>query len=764
MEKKKNITNAFAAFSNACKVFSRAVKAVGWACKAVVCTFINFNIWFLDKVFLGPPAIRVYLTGGLFRAGFSEGRTLRRWMRNNAGFDFYNKLYNGVFDNIVGSLLGCAVFPVYTLISHTLKSFGTLLKTNYNYINIRYSGMREHALKSWFYDNGRSKKAVLIGHLFSFYISIPVLILSNLGLGFAKSFWSFLKPMSVMLNYKWCDTRILYEDERPIITKIVSGFFSVPILIPISLVTNVVYGCVMSLWHMLRLSWQFLNRTRAGNKAIWCKDNRNMSARIIFGVITCGVWLPIAAVTNIIYGCYLSMMSMIHAFVPKMKAYREATLIERVKKEFYQDIRHGFSKVLFTMVAAPMTFLIIVGCHVCQSIQLMWRVWGTYTTREAVEAAYQSKIHWQKDWRPLSFKFIGIVLSSWIWMPVCLLSNLWLGCKEGLSKQLQMWFSVTNHPRYRVKAIWNRYDRPRWVKYFFGFITAPLWLPVSLVTNPIIGIATSLYHQARLWVGIVNPLDAECNDHRPRRACIAYAILSAPIWIPMHITIALSVVVTLISTPLVFFFRKSFGTMYSAIMRASKLDNDENLVCYGLPRNNFKSFSKGFLGLITIGTVPAVVKLLKCFELVCSYREVCVDQHILGLRSDYSGIERADQAKPNTEFIEKARIFSDALSMVRTGIFLKGKDWMGHWRIVGRMLGMRSNMEKMIKLFHNAFIVYASGTYRVSLSDSINDFRQSGLFAEARKQALKASHGDSRLVDSVLRELQLSPSSIVSTV
>ncbi len=760
MEKRKDISTIFTAFTKACEVVSRIIKAVWWVIKGGVCTFVNFNIWFLDKVFLGPPAIRLYLTGGLFPAGFSQTRPLRTWMRKNAGFDIYNKLYNGVFDNLVGGVLGCALFPVYTLMSHTFKSFWSVLKTNYNYINIQYSGQRDQMLKAWYHDDGRQRGAVavLIGHFFSFYISLSLLIMSNLMLAFIKSFLSFLKPMSVMINYKWCDTQNLYEDERPIITKVMSGVFSVPILIPISVVTNIIYGCLTSLWHMLRLSCLFLNRTRAENKMLWRQDDRNKLARGFFGIINSSIWLPIAVVTNTIYGSCWSVMSMVCAFVPSMKAYRETTLVGRIKTEFAQDKRHWFSKGLFTFISSPISVLIILGCHTYQSMQLMWRVLGTYTTREAVEAAHQFKIRWLKDWRPLPFKLLGVLTSACIWIPVCLLSNLWLGCKEGLIKQLKIWYSATNRRWAHAKGVWNRYDRPRGVKYVFGFLTAPIWLPISLITNPIIGISTSLYYQARLWKGLVKPLDPEQDDNRPRCSRIVYGILSAPIWLPMHIAIMVSAVVTVLSTPLVFFFRKSFGTMYHAIVRATKPITDENLVNYGLPRNNFKSFVKGFLGLATVGVVPVIIKILKYSKVIRGYRASCVGKHILGLRSNYSGTERADEARPNSELIGEARIFNGALKMVRSGIFLEGKDWIGRWRILARMLGMRSPIEKILKLFHNAFIVYASDKYGVSVSPSMAGFQQCSLFKVAQSQALKASNGDTILVEDVLEKLQFSRS------
>ena len=112
-------------WAGACKLTKLLFKVSKW----LALTAINIVGWSIDKIFLGPPALRRFLRGGILPHDINWTVGQRFWVFENTGWDVFTSTHNGVIENIAGAILGFGllVFPLYTLFSHGLKSVGSMI-------------------------------------------------------------------------------------------------------------------------------------------------------------------------------------------------------------------------------------------------------------------------------------------------------------------------------------------------------------------------------------------------------------------------------------------------------------------------------------------------------------------------------------------------------------------------------------------------------------------------------------------------------------
>ena len=239
----------------------------------------------------------------------------------------------------------------------------------------------------------------------------------------------------------------------------------------------------------------------------------------------------------------------------------------------------------------------------------------------------------------------------------------------------------------------------------FGLLTAPLWLPIVAIAN-VINAGASLvckYKMKALQVVVI--------------------------------TVGLCLV------PVGFMISKSFGTMYKAAKRGFSGTTDENLVTHGPKKNNWLTFGRGLLGLVTVGIFPAVWKVLKSCCKVPSARM----QQNKDIESRTDG--RAESLSP---IYQLAKNFAKLIKDARRGTLTGGEDLMGTARPIARIAGFRANCEKVVKLFHNAFLAYMK---QQGDKKTVEAFKSSNLFTQASTQARIVADGKESMVTAVEDQL-----------
>ena len=120
--------------------------------------------------------------------------------------------------------------------------------------------------------------------------------------------------------------------------------------------------------------------------------------------------------------------------------------------------------------------------------------------------AYQDNRHvfWQV--------FYG-ALSSPVWVPIIVVTNIILGVGQTLGYLIYSFCNATNLTGNKSdgKSRWQQLkdklekdERPLASKLIYGMLTLPLWAPFCMVTNIVWGSAVSIYNMLRVTKGITN--------------------------------------------------------------------------------------------------------------------------------------------------------------------------------------------------------------------------------------------------------------------
>jgi hypothetical protein len=312
----------------------------------------------------------------------------------------------------------------------------------------------------------------------------------------------------------------------------------------------------------------------------------------------------------------------------------------------------------------------------------------------------------------------------------------------------------------------------------YGILSAPLVLPVALVTNAV-DVTCSFFKNCALsfWnnlrcsfnlmgeYGVMGPR-LPYQDNRGTAAKSFYGVITAPfVAVAAVVTNTINLVgayfknwedtikkpAMLISGLVVglglalpmFALRKTFKGLYNCTLRPI-------VDCINGKEFNGLRLLKGVANLVTLGGFSIVKKVFK----LCT-----------GYRDRFGFSHQAVPADGNREglvpnyFNNVQALFRRAIHLATTGSFPGVDDGQGIFRPFMRVFyGMRHKVEEIVKAFHDAYVQYAASLgaqEKTNVAYSMHTFFGSGQF-NAAKAAIQANlrDGEDRILASVEQHLR----------
>jgi hypothetical protein len=327
-------------------------------------TGANILGYILDKFLFGSPALRPHMKNGLWDSDVPKN--WRDLASNNEGWDVY-KSTNGIIDNILGILGG--FIGLSNLFNHYFTSIWQNLRSSYNLLG---SNGVLGAHKP--YEDKRTLAVKIIFGLLSFPLYFPLAIVTNITDGIL----TFGKHWALSVGYNFSGTRnllgakgILGErqpivDDRHLALKIVFGILSAPFVIITSGMTNLIdiLGTVTKHWaissgYIVSKTFNLLGKHGMFGEQEPTEDTRHVALKIIFGILSLPVTIPVAILTNLVNVVLTAINHTSLSFARNVR--RTFNLLGKNgvfgEHQPFEDARPLALKIIFGLISSPLVAL-----------------------------------------------------------------------------------------------------------------------------------------------------------------------------------------------------------------------------------------------------------------------------------------------------------------------------------------------------------------------------------------------------------------------
>ncbi len=527
---------------------------------------INLIGYLIDKVLFGSSGLRPYLQDGLLPAGVPDA--WREWVRNNGGWDIYETMPD-VLDNFLG--LAGAGIGVVNILSH----MGSAIANNtYNFYHL----LGEYGImgKKETLADPRNSVVKFISGVLTLPIVFPVVLVTNMvdcvfasGKQTALSFWRNLRSSYNLLGKNGVlGEHQLYEDDRNAVAKIGFGILSAPLVLPLIIITNTfdavcttIKHVGLSFWRNLRSSYNLLGKQGVLGERQAYEDDRHIVARIGFGILSAPLLVPIAIITNTFDALCVMVKHTALSFWRNLRS--SYNLLGKVgvlgEHQVYEDDRHVFTKIGFGILSAPLLIpaAIITNTFdaICTTMKhtglSFWRNLRSSYNLLGKHGVLDEHQPYEDDRHIVARIGFGI-LSAPLVLPLAVITNLFdAACVTVKHTALSFWRNLRSsynllgkHGVLGEHQLYND-DRHKAVRIGFGILSAPLVLPLAMITNLFDAACVTVKHTAlSFWRNLrssYNLLGKHgvlgehqlYNDDRHKAVRIGFGILSAPLVLPL---------------------------------------------------------------------------------------------------------------------------------------------------------------------------------------------------------------------------------------
>lgn len=605
--------------------------------KPVGLTGINILGYLLDKLLLGAPGLRSALGPTVILAHWNFQQTFQKWVSNNAGWNIYAGL-DGPADNILGVLLGLGL-GIVNYLTHTLTSLFRNTRANFNLLGDNGVFNTRRPLN----DNRPLAIKIIFGML-TFPLVLPLVTLTNA----VDSVFTLIKNINLSLvnnflfSYNLLDIeqrltqKVPYDDKRHIITRVVFGLLTLPLVANAAIFTNLFFlsdtvgrHIGLSIRRNIRATWNLLgdNGIFAERQAL--RDPRHLAVKILFGILSSPVVGLTIAFTNTIDLAGTAIYHFALSFGRNLRASynlqgSDGFFGERLP---YQDIRNKTVKTIFGILSGPFVAIAALATNT-----LNLGLTGIYNF--ALSTSYNVKKTFNllgsngqfgtrlvlNDARHLITKVVfGILSAPLVFVPIALTNTLDLFLTGVAHTVKSIYYNtLATYNLLGKEGVFPHYaelpedtERHLALKIVFGIASSPVVAIASLVTNSL-NVTLTFFEHLRL--STVNNLKNSYNllgsdgvygvrkhyeDSRGLAVKVIFGLLSAPIVaLPFVVANAANIIAT-------DFFH--FGLSFHENLR----------VCYNLlgengsfgPRRSYQD-ARSYWQIITYGLLSSPFVLL----------------------------------------------------------------------------------------------------------------------------------------------------------
>jgi hypothetical protein len=209
------------------------------------------------------------------------------------------------------------------------------------------------------------------------------------GIGVINYLSHFLSSFGHNLRSSWhllgdkglFDKNTEYQDGRHIAVRIVFGALSLPLVLPLALITNVVDITVtaimqfskhlaLSFWLNLRSTYNLLGSNSLLGESIPYLDDRHLATRIAFGILSAPLVAPFALITNAVDTLLNSSKHLALSFWRNLRStYNLLGSNSLLGGSIpYEDNRHLATRIVFGLLSAPFVGIAAVVTNAIDSL------------------------------------------------------------------------------------------------------------------------------------------------------------------------------------------------------------------------------------------------------------------------------------------------------------------------------------------------------------------------------------------------------------
>ncbi len=476
------------------------------------------------------------------------------------------------------------VFDIgFQLTYHTLASIYYNIRASYNLLG-KYGIMGD---RKGYDDHRESTVQKIIFGIITAPIVISVILLSNLVDGsssflyqFSVSVYRNLRPtVNLLGSYGVFGESLSYQDDRNIAAKIFFGLISMPVVLPVALISNVidasssfVLNYAKSVGYQIYINYNVLGKYGVLGPRRVNNDSRGLFAQWFYGALALPFTIPFNLIPNVIdftltffKHTWLSFYYNIKYSLSLIKQVKQVKSSESENAQSDEtdaaeqnvadnDPRHYLVRIIFgiptlplVLVSSVVSYTFIGGSHFIRNLLLSIKnnILATYNLlgKEGVFGERQS----YNDSRSTSVKILFGAIGFPVVLVVSTLANLAdftlsFGKHFGLSVRhnIRVSYNLLGHDG--VLGNYQDYTDERNVvlRFLFGVLSAVVVAPVIVVTNSVDVVATFGYHTALSFghnlratyhllgqYGVVGSI-APYKDDRDIILRVFFGIVSAP--------------------------------------------------------------------------------------------------------------------------------------------------------------------------------------------------------------------------------------------
>lgn len=498
-------------------------------------TGINLLGYIVEKALFGPPGLRPYAADGIFPANVDY--STRNKIVLEYGFDPYEHLHP-VLDNLFGVIFGAGLglFQylnfAYIAIENIFKSFFYNLTASFNLVLGEYGffGKRHSS------NDPRSQSAQILFGILSFpLVAVFALAINALDLSLTFLYHTFVSIIAnftrtfnlILRNNGIFGERKSYDDDRHILLQVLFGMVSAPIVFALAVLTNVfdigfqlTYHTLASIYYNIRASYNLLGKYGIlGDRKGYDDDRKSTAQKIIFGIITAPIVIPISLITNILDAgmsfLYESVRSIYHNLRPTVNLLGTYGVFG--ESPSYQDSRNVAAKLFFGLVSIPIvlpvalisnlidagsSFIINYAKSVGYQIYINYNVLGNYGVlgpRRVNNDSRGSFAQWFYGILALPFTIPFNLIPNVIDFTLTFFKHTWLSFYYNMKYSLSLIKQVKQVKSSEIEnaqldetdkaeqKVVDNDPRHYLVRIFFGIPTFPIVLVSSVVSYTFIG-------------------------------------------------------------------------------------------------------------------------------------------------------------------------------------------------------------------------------------------------------------------------------------
>ncbi len=524
------------------------------------------------------------------------------------------------------------------------------------------------------YQDERGWPARIIYGILSALLVAPVILVTNIidaiGAITKNLFLSFgrnLRPTFNLLGENGVmGPRRAYEDDRGRGCRILYGALTVPLVAFAALVSNTVdvicavaKNLGLSIWRNLRSTYNLLGKSGVLGERKPYADDRGKPARIIYGIFSLPVVLPVAAVTNLIDGFFTfihhNALSFYFNLVWGFNLLGENGVMGARKP--HGDSRSLPVKIIFGIFSAPLVAPLIFATNIADAVCAFARNYALSFCRVlsykfnallGEHGVMGARRVYQDDRGPVAIMFYNTLVTPLV-APLLVITNS-VDAVATFFKHLFLSFGRLLRSSfnlllggYGVMGERRGYidDRHLATQIVFGAFATPFVLPLALITNitdAFCAFAGHLFasfkHNTRRIFNLLGDYGV-MGPHRPYEdgrgmpARIVYGLLSLPLVLP-------TAIVTNVADAILSFGKHFFLSFGRNLICTFNLLGDYGVMGSCHPYQDERGLpAKIFYGILSAPLVVFAATFSNVADIVCSFMHNCWLSFKNNLRSSY---------------------------------------------------------------------------------------------------------------------------------